>query len=321
MSNRAERRAAERAAHKAANKAAAKAVNAPTSTPTTSTTAQSVITEQHMAAAATFTNFPSHLDFTSNNPKDNNNMTENNPSTQPETAEPELTDITEESSAEKLARIRSGYAKLPSEAQINANRENAQKSTGAKPPEGKTAVSQNRRTHGLIGQFAVMSNENMTDFLTLKEDVIREYQPGTSSTEWRLVQTLIQHYWLMLRAVRLQDEALIKNPKMLPLYMRYQATHERSYYRAQKELQKLVKERAQQQIGFERQNTKEEAHQARIRLQHAKAESIETDTCCKKVMGVPIPGIENVPFKELAEACSLAITGLVYGKNRRNAAA
>src|ERR1017187_1742558 len=39
--------------------------------------------------------------------------------------------------------------RTPSEAKINANRENAQKSTGPRSAEGKAASSRNRLLHGL----------------------------------------------------------------------------------------------------------------------------------------------------------------------------
>ncbi|MHC4331688.1 MAG: hypothetical protein ACYSWW_26580 [Planctomycetota bacterium] len=39
---------------------------------------------------------------------------------------------------------------MSTEAQVNANRENAKKSTGPRTPEGKTAVSQNAVKHGLF---------------------------------------------------------------------------------------------------------------------------------------------------------------------------
>ncbi len=47
---------------------------------------------------------------------------------------------------------------------LQANRANAQKSTGAKTPEGKAASAQNRTTHGLLGQFRVLPGEHQDRF-------------------------------------------------------------------------------------------------------------------------------------------------------------
>jgi hypothetical protein len=48
---------------------------------------------------------------------------------------------------------------MSTEAQIKANRENAQKSTGPKTAEGKTVVSQNVVKHGLLSCQAAISGK------------------------------------------------------------------------------------------------------------------------------------------------------------------
>ncbi|MFC1737810.1 hypothetical protein ACFL1G_02025 [Planctomycetota bacterium] len=49
---------------------------------------------------------------------------------------------------------------MSTEAQILANRRNAQKSTGPRTPRGKAIVSQNAITHGLSARQAVISSES-----------------------------------------------------------------------------------------------------------------------------------------------------------------
>ncbi len=49
---------------------------------------------------------------------------------------------------------------MATEAQILANRRNAQKSTGTRTREGKAAVSQNAVKHGLLARQAVISPES-----------------------------------------------------------------------------------------------------------------------------------------------------------------
>ncbi len=49
--------------------------------------------------------------------------------------------------------------------QINANRQNAQKSTGPKTNEGKAAVSKNAVKHGLFAAEAVIEGENQTEYI------------------------------------------------------------------------------------------------------------------------------------------------------------
>jgi hypothetical protein len=211
-----------------------------------------------------------------------------------------------------------------SPAQIAANRENAKLSTGPSSPEGKAAVAQNRRSHGLTGSFTVLAWENGADFESLIKITWAEYQPQTP-TEHRLVHSLIQHYWLTQRAIRLQEnlfetgDPAALDGKQLSLFLRYQTTNERSYYKAERELKNLRKERGQAEIGFESQKRRLESHEARVRLAHARSVNLEIDAACRKVMEAPIPGNTTIPFADLAKACSTAIANLVY-QNQQNAA-
>ena len=53
---------------------------------------------------------------------------------------------------------------MASEAQIKANRENAQKSTGPRTEEGKAVVAQNAVKHGLWARQAVIKEEDPAEF-------------------------------------------------------------------------------------------------------------------------------------------------------------
>jgi hypothetical protein len=205
-----------------------------------------------------------------------------------------------------------------SAAQIFANRANAMGSTGPVTPEGKAAVSQNRRIHGLAGRFTVLAWENAADFEALAQSVHAEYNPNTD-TEQRLANSLIQHHWLKERALQLQEQLIAQSEdptnvdsKKLSLLLRYQTTHERSYYKAERELQNLNKAKRKEQIGFESQNRQQEAHDARTRLTHARAQNLEIDTACRQTMEAPLPGNTRLSFEVLAKACSVGIATAVY---------
>ena len=211
-----------------------------------------------------------------------------------------------------------------SEAQIAANQANAKLSTGPVSAEGKATASQNRLTHGLAGRFQRLPGENPEAFEELTNSVYAEYQPATD-TEKRLAESLIQHYWRMQRAIRLQEQVLLDqdidaDPKKLSLFMRYQSTHERSYYKAQRELQNLQKQKRKQQIGFESQTRVQEAHEARIRLAHAKAETLEVDALCRQTIEAPMPGVTKIPLKDIMQACSTAIASLAHAEQFKTAA-
>src|ERR1017187_3219329 len=63
------------------------------------------------------------------------------------------------------------------EAQINANRRNSQKSTGPRSAEGKTASSRNRLVHGLRANKHILLDEDPEQFLILLKDLHDRFRP------------------------------------------------------------------------------------------------------------------------------------------------
>jgi len=98
---------------------------------------------------------------------------------------------------------------MASERQIAANRENAQKSTGPKTPEGRAAVRLNGVKHGLSAETLVLMGENQADFDALIDSFEAEYQPATP-TEELLVRQLVMAAWRQLRLYR-AEAGFIRN--------------------------------------------------------------------------------------------------------------
>lgn len=92
-------------------------------------------------------------------------------------------------------------------AQILANRTNAQNSTGPRSPEGKVAVSQNARSHGLTGSFSVLAHEDRAEFDSLLNEYQAEFHPQ-SAHETFLVEQMAQSRWTLARARRLEAHVL-----------------------------------------------------------------------------------------------------------------
>ena len=69
---------------------------------------------------------------------------------------------------------------MSSPARIDANRRNAQKSTGPRTPEGKARSSQNVLRHGLasISHHSFLAAEDRTVFERMLAGYIRIYQPA-----------------------------------------------------------------------------------------------------------------------------------------------
>jgi len=157
-------------------------------------------------------------------------------------------------------------------AQIQANRQNAQYSTGPQTDAGKSTVSQNRTTHGLnynAATFRVLPCEDQSDYDTLLRQLQAEHQPETP-TEHLLITSMAQHRWLLDRATRLQDTCFnsetgqIADQKLFSLYMRYATTHERAFHKC---LSTLLTSRIQKekvQIGFESQKRKADLHELKF---------------------------------------------------------
>src|ERR1700760_4138026 len=97
---------------------------------------------------------------------------------------------------------------MSTDAQISANRANAQHSTGPKTESGKAASSQNSWKHGLSGGvFTVLSTESQFAYQDLLEHLLTEYQPQTP-TESILVERMSQHHWLRNRALFYQNQLI-----------------------------------------------------------------------------------------------------------------
>jgi hypothetical protein len=153
-----------------------------------------------------------------------------------------------------------------SDAQLNANRANAQLSCGPKTEGGRAISSQNRTTHGLArhnGAFVLLSTEDPNGFEALKAALAEEHRP-TTETESILINGMAESHWLANRAQTLQKTCLdpqtgqITDPSLFSLYLRYQTTHTRAFHKCLNDLLKLRSEKRKTENGFEAQNRKNE---------------------------------------------------------------
>jgi len=94
---------------------------------------------------------------------------------------------------------------MATQKQIQANRRNAQKSTGPKTPEGKAAVAHNALKHGLRSHDVVLPGEDPdNEFPILFEELTAEWQPETV-TERMQVEELAAVFWRQRRARRIES--------------------------------------------------------------------------------------------------------------------
>jgi hypothetical protein len=157
---------------------------------------------------------------------------------------------------------------VATEKQFAANRQNAQKSTGPKTPEGRAAVRLNGVKHGLTAETLVLKGENQADFTDLLNSYEAEHAP-TTPTEEALVVQLAMATWRLRRLYHQEAgfytyqvkslEDIGKDLKLdepgqmaraagwgentLALFNRLEGRLERTFYRALHELKHLRKER------------------------------------------------------------------------------
>jgi hypothetical protein len=95
---------------------------------------------------------------------------------------------------------------MTTEAQIEANRANAQKSTGPRTPEGKERASHNALKHGLLAKDVVVMGEDIDDFALFRDQLGAELAP-VGLVESRLVERIAGLMWRLQRAERVQTES------------------------------------------------------------------------------------------------------------------
>ncbi len=162
---------------------------------------------------------------------------------------------------------------MTTEAQIEANRANAQKSTGPRTPEGKAAVSRNAITHGLLARAGVLPGEDEHEFAAHREGLLQQLRPGAPLEEV-LADQIVDLSWRLQRAGRDQelayaalyakyteDQPQPQEPDAWPAALgrmivedfcgaavlerlqRYERRIESSFYKALKELRQAVHQR------------------------------------------------------------------------------
>ena len=157
---------------------------------------------------------------------------------------------------------------MATEKQFAANRQNAQKSTGPRTPEGRAAVRLNGVKHGLTAETIVLKGESEADFTNLLNSLEAEHDP-VSPTEEALVVQLAMATWRLRRLyhqeagfytcqlkslegmqkdLNLDDagrmgHAAAWSESTLTLFNRQEGRLERTFYRALHELERLRKER------------------------------------------------------------------------------
>jgi hypothetical protein len=140
---------------------------------------------------------------------------------------------------------------LISDKQQEANRQNAQQSTGPKTPEGKAAVRLNALTYGLRARNLILPNEDPEEYKQLWADLEAEWQPQNRTERMHLEQ-MSTSQWLLARFAKSErriyvcETSVEKQLALLDRVSTQRARLERSFTTAMRELKQLQKERQAQ---------------------------------------------------------------------------
>jgi hypothetical protein len=164
---------------------------------------------------------------------------------------------------------------MPSQKQIDANRRNAQKSTGPITEAGKAVAKFNALRHGMTAESAVLPYEDHLAYAMLREALLSHYAPANIAEEL-LVDVVANSYWRLLRARRVETSTMklgiqalkqrkglnpapnSKDDDALAVFFtddndnmrnqeRYHGTIERSYFRAVEALRKVQNDRLREE--------------------------------------------------------------------------
>ena len=94
---------------------------------------------------------------------------------------------------------------MASQKQTDANRENAQRSTGPRTAEGKRASCRNALRHGLCAKIVSLPESDQVEFKTVVETVEQELAPG-GQFEALLVDEIATGLWRIRRALQIEAE-------------------------------------------------------------------------------------------------------------------
>ena len=140
---------------------------------------------------------------------------------------------------------------LISSKQLEANRQNAQHSTGPITPEGKATVRLNALQYGLRARWLILPSEDPEEYKQLWADLEAEWQPRNRTERLHLEQ-MATSQWLLARMAKSESRIYGENmptEKRLALLDRVstqRARLERSFTSAMRELKQLQKERQAQ---------------------------------------------------------------------------
>jgi hypothetical protein len=140
---------------------------------------------------------------------------------------------------------------MQSSAKLEANRANAQRSTGPKTEAGKAKVSRNAVKHGLTSSKLFIRDGEQEEFDAFQQDLHKRIIPN-GALEDDLYARILHACWNLRRLRELEEELFeqYEDPftdeeacKKMEIYARHTARFERSHQRALRDIRTLQTDR------------------------------------------------------------------------------
>ena len=144
------------------------------------------------------------------------------------------------------------FRMLISNKQQQANRRNAQHSTGPTTPAGKEAIRFNALTYGLRTRATILPDENAAEYSQLWDELEADWQPQTR-TERCYLETMVTSQWLLKRVAESEQKIYLyinfgpEQFKRLAYVEKQRAQLERSFRTAVADMKQSQKERQARQ--------------------------------------------------------------------------
>ncbi len=173
---------------------------------------------------------------------------------------------------------------------LQANRENAQKSTGPKTARGKRYSSFNALKHGLLARKAMFAPDGKLldeGLQCLFETLHDRYSTGEVADEL-LIELATTDYWRLQKALEYE----LKRPEyqFSPVLLRYVAANRRAFDKSLQSLRQLPAN-----------NANNDDEEAKAKTVDGDSDSPETDSCARPNDGAP-SGPAGQALQESAEA-------------------
>jgi hypothetical protein len=176
---------------------------------------------------------------------------------------------------------------MASDAQLNANKMNAQLSPGPVTDAGKAICAQNALKHGLTSRMALLPTDDKEAYENLVAIILEKYRPETDP-EHLLIQQIADIEWRLLRVPLLESGIFLKGRKQAEkLYLEMDPQERRLLIDAETQCNesKALSNLTLQQSRWQRQLERKTAEFKELRHEREIVQTARRDMAMRSILG------------------------------------